>query len=156
MDDFEKSMRVLKELFGRDYQFTLATSENNIPSLRVVDTYFDDGNFYMVTYGDSRKVREIESNEHVALCKNLYRFQGIAHKIGHPLRPENKEIREKLIKAFESWYFKHNDENSEKMCYVKIDLVNGFFYKDGTGYQVDFAEEKARLFPFETDIIFIE
>lgn len=27
MDGFEKSMYVLKELFGQDYQFALATSE---------------------------------------------------------------------------------------------------------------------------------
>ncbi len=156
MDDFEKSMHVLEELFAQDYQFAWATAENNIPSVRFVDTFFDAGSFYIVTYRGSQKVKEIETNEHVALCKNLYRFKGVAHNIGHPLKPENLEIRKKLIKAFEPWYFKHNDENDENLCYVKVDLSSGFFYKDGTGYQADFLEKKVDVFPFKFDICLVD
>lgn len=36
---------------------------------------------------------------------------------------------EKLISAFKPWYFKHNNENDENMCYIKIELTNGFFIK---------------------------
>jgi uncharacterized pyridoxamine 5'-phosphate oxidase family protein len=156
MNDYEKSIEVLQELFGQDSQFAWATSENNIPSLRFVDTLFDNGSFYVVTYRGTRKVQEIKDNPQVALCKDLHRFQGIATNIGHPLDPKNKEIREKLVKAFESWYYKHNDEASDNMCYIKIDPVNGFFYKDGVGYQIDFIEKKAELSPFEMDITIIE
>ncbi|MFR3727432.1 pyridoxamine 5'-phosphate oxidase family protein [Lacrimispora sp.] len=156
MDDYNKSMNVLQDLFGRDCQFAWATSENNIPSLRFVDTLFDNGSFYIVTFTGTKKVREIESNSMVALCKDMHRFQGIATNIGHPLDPKNKDIREKLINAFEAWYFQHNDEAYENMCYIKIDPVNGFFYKDGLGYQVDFKEKKAEIFPFQMDIAIIQ
>ena len=153
MDTFEKSIQVLEELFAKDYQFALATSEDNVPSVRFVDTFYDNGAFYVVTYANSLKVLEIEGNDKVALCNQCYRFSGVAHNIGHPLREENKEIRAKLIKVFEPWYFKHNNENDKNMCYVKIQLRHGFFYKDRTGYDVDFISKKAKEFPFTFDII---
>ncbi|MBS4537291.1 pyridoxamine 5'-phosphate oxidase family protein [Clostridium sp. D2Q-11] len=156
MEVFEKSLKVMNQLFSKDYQFALATTNNNIPSVRFIDTYYDKGCFYIVTYANSKKVKELEINENVSLCNNLYSFSGLAYNIGHPLKSQNSEIREKLIIAFEPWYFKHNNENDENMCYVKVELMQGFFYKDGTGYQVDFKAQKADEFPFEFDIVVSE
>ncbi|SDG36523.1 Pyridoxamine 5'-phosphate oxidase [Fontibacillus panacisegetis] len=156
MEIFDKSMKVMNELFARDYQFALATSNNNIPSVRFVDTYYDKSSFYIVTYANSKKVKEIEINKSVSLCNKLYNFSGIAYNMGHPLKPHNSEIREKLINAFESWYFKHNNENDENMCFVKVELTHGFFYKDSMGYKVNFIAQEASEFPFEFDIFVIE
>ena len=153
MNVFEKSRKVMDELFTRDCQFSLATAKDNIPSVRVVDTYYDNQCFYLVTYGTSKKVKELEHNKHISLCNKLYNFSGFAYNIGHPLKPGNQEIREKLIHAFEPWYFKHNNEKDEAMCYVKVELTQGFFYKDGMGYKVDFLAEEAEEFPFEFDIV---
>ncbi len=127
MEVFQKSLEVLEALFKKDVQFALATV--------------------------SQKVQEIEVNKHVALCKDLYRFQGEAYNIGHPLKEENKEIRQQLIKAFKPWYFAHNNEADENMCYVKVVPTTGFYYKDGTGYKVDFVNQTAETFPFEEDIV---
>lgn len=153
---YEKSLLIMNELFGRDYQFALATSVNNMPSVRFVDTFYYDGSLYLVTDGKSKKVKDIEINPNVSLCNKQYRFNGMARNIGHPLEPKNAEIREKLLKAFELWYFKHNDENDKDMCYIKIELSSGFFYKDGTGYLVDFINHGAEEFPFEFDIVIID
>lgn len=156
MNDFEKSMSILQELFGRDYQFALATSANNVPTVRFVDMLFDNGCFYIVTYKTSQKVNDIQQNQQVAFCYKSYNFRGLAEILGHPLESENSEIRQKLISAFEPWYFKHNNENDENMCYLKILPTQGFFYKDGIGYQVDFVAKTAKIFPFEFDIVLIE
>lgn len=153
MDSFEKSLKVLEDLFAKDYQFALATCDDNTPSVRFVDTFYDNGSFYVVTHNTSLKILEIELNEKVALCNNCYRFNGVAHNIGHPLKEENKKIREKLIKVFEPWYFAHNNEQDKNLCYLKIDLNHGFFYKDGIGYDVDFITKKANEFPFEFNIV---
>lgn len=146
----------MNELFARDYQFAFATTNDHVPSVRFVDTYYDDGCFYIVTYAKSKKVKELEINKNVSLCNKLYSFNGIANNLGHPLKPENSEIREKLIGAFEPWYFKHNNENDENMCYIKVEVTNGFFYKDGIGFKVDFIEKNANEFPFEFDVVVIE
>lgn len=153
MTTYEEALIVLRQLFAKDCQFALATSEENIPSVRFTDTFYDDGAFYIVTYAKSRKVKEIEGNPRVELCDKLHRFGGKAYNIGHPLSEYNLQIREKLIKAFEPWYFAHNNENDPNMCYVKIELSYGFFHKDGIGYRVDFINEKANKFPFTSDII---
>lgn len=149
MNIFEKSLKVLEELFSRDYQFALATVGQDTPSIRVVDTFFDSGVFYIVTYASTQKVMELEKNPKVALCNEFYRFNGYAYNIGHPLKKENAEIREKLIEVFKPWYFEHNNEQDENMCYVKVELSNGFFHKDGIGYKVDFNSKTAEEFPFE-------
>lgn len=156
MNEYEESLKVLQEVFARDYQFALATSKDNIPSVRFVDTFYDDGSFYIVSYAKSQKVKEIEKNSEISMCNRLYRFTGTARNIGHPLLQENHAIREKLIKVFEPWYFAHNNEKDENMCYVKIDLKQGFFYKDGTGYKVDFENKKADKFPFTFDIKLVD
>jgi hypothetical protein len=83
----------------------------------------------------------------------LLRFNGKAYDMGHPLKEENLEIRRELIKVFEPWYFAHNDENDENMCYVRIDLESGFFNKDGKAYKVDFINKTTSVFPFEVDIV---
>lgn len=41
MTDFEKSITVMGDLFAKDCQFTLATSKDNIPNLRMVDVFYD-------------------------------------------------------------------------------------------------------------------
>lgn len=55
--------------------------------------------------------------------------------------------------AFKPWYFQHNNEEDENMCYIKIELKDGFFYKDGIGYKLNFKLKKAEQFSFNYDII---
>jgi general stress protein 26 len=155
MNVWEDSLRVMTELFAKDCQFSLATAIDNVPSVRVVDTFYDNEAFYIVTYAQSQKAREIEGNAHVSLCRELYRFSGTAQNIGHPLNAHNSEIREKLIRAFEPWYFKHNNEQDENMCYIRINLKSGFFYKDGQGYAVDFMQKTADAFEFKFDNVIV-
>ncbi|MFW6679155.1 pyridoxamine 5'-phosphate oxidase family protein [Lacrimispora sp. AGF001] len=156
MNAYEEGLGVLETLFARDYQFALATSNNNIPAVRFIDTFYDNGAFYIVTSRKSNKVKEIKHNPVVSLSKDLYRFTGIARNIGHPLLKGNLKIREKLIKVFEPWYFAHNNENDENMCYIKVNLSQGLFYKDGTGYKVNFENKTAEKFPFLFDIVKID
>ncbi len=156
MGDFERAMSVMAELFGKDCAFALATAGENVPSVRMVDMYYENGAFYVVTYANSRKVRELEANERVAMCAQAHRFSGAARNIGHPLRPQNAAIRQSLTRVFAPWYFKHNDEGDENMCYVKIEPRRGFFYQNGTGYDVDFENKEVKSFPFVFDAVLPE
>lgn len=149
---FEKSLEVLSQLFARDFTFVFATVQDNEPSQRVVDTFYDDGVFWIVTYALSNKVKELEKNPHVSLCNTFHIFKGTAYNQGHPLKVGNAAIRQKLVKVFEPWYFAHNNEDDEHMCYVKVIPEAGFFHKDGTGYKVDFIHKTAEAFPFSPEI----
>ncbi|MDD3213403.1 MAG: pyridoxamine 5'-phosphate oxidase family protein [Eubacteriales bacterium] len=153
MDSYQNALTVMNTLFAKDYQFALATTHGSVPSLRYVDACYIDGYFYVVTYATSQKAREIADNPSVALCsRTLYSFRGSAENIGHPLKPENQAIRARLINAFEPWYFRHNDEGNESMCYLRITPETGFFHLDGTGYEVDFQNRTAKEFPFSFDM----
>ena len=153
MNHYLNAIKVMETLFSKDVQFALATSVNDYPTVRYVDTCYDDGCFYVVTYELSRKCQAIKKNPHVSLChRQMYSFSGQAVNLGHPLKKENEAIREKLTKAFEPWYFKHNDETDQYMCYLKIVLDNGFVYQNGTGYRINFDKKTAIAFPFQFDI----
>jgi general stress protein 26 len=152
MEEYKKCLDVMSELFAKDFTFNLATAKENCPSVRVVDTFYDNEVFWIVTYAKSNKVKELEVNPNVALCNNLYSFTGKAYNAGHPLDKANKEIRDKLIIVFKNWYFLHNNEDDKNMCYVKFVPESGFFYKDSTGFKVDFLNKEVEKFPFESHI----
>lgn len=152
MTDYETSQRVLRELFERDYTFVLATCVENIPSQRVVDTCYWQGAFWIVTHGLSNKVRQLQENPRVSLCNGFHIFEGTAFNAGHPLLEQNREIRQKLTEVFAPWYFAHNDEADEQMCFVKVEPRTGFFHGNGTGYRVDFLARTAQLIPFSPQI----
>lgn len=150
---YDESLQHMEELFGRDSQLALATCVHMIPSIRMVDVYYENGAFYIVTNADSQKVKELMDNPHVALCKDMMRFQGLAQNLGHPLKKENKDLRDTLIQVFSKWYFKHNKEDDDRMCIVKIRVLRGFIYVDGIGYQIDMEHQQAESFPFVYDIV---
>ncbi len=157
MDNYQKAIQEMISLFGRDHQFCLATFSGDVPSQRFVDTYFDGGSFYVVTYALSQKVKELSANPNVSLCgRRMHSFSGRAYNIGHPLAPENAAIREKLVKVFGSWYFLHNNEQDVNMCYIRIDPLRGFFHRDGFGYSVDFVSRTADIAPFSLNTVFTE
>lgn len=153
MSTFTKSLTVMDDLFGKDCTFSFATAKEGVPSVRVIDTYYHGEAFYIVTYANSQKGKEIEGNPSVALCNSFFRFTGKAYNLGHPLKPENAELRKTLIKVFAPWYFAHNNEDHEHMCFVKVTLDHGFCFKDGAGYKIDFAKKTAETFPFAPDSI---
>jgi len=153
MDSFNEALQVMAYLFGKDYQFALATSKNNTPSVRFVDTFYQDQTFYLVTNRNSQKVQEILVNPKVALTNRLYRFSGEAEVLGHPKDPNLSDLRATLSTVFSDWYFEHNDEEDPNMCYVKINLVEGFFYHDKVGYKVNFMDKTVENIPFDFDIV---
>ena len=153
MNNYKNTITLMEEMFSRDYQFAMATTVNDIPSLRFIDTYFENGAFYVVTYANTDKVKEIAVNPNMALCSRKgYSFSGKAYNIGHPLLPENSDIRSKLIKAFKPWYFKHNNED-DNICILKIEPKSGFVHKDGIGYNINFVDKTVNTAPFDFNIV---
>ena len=51
---------IMLERFGKDSIIALATANDNIPYVRSVDAFYEDGAFYVLTHGLSGKMRQIE------------------------------------------------------------------------------------------------
>lgn len=63
----KEAEKIMIERFGKDSIVALATVEDGIPYVRNVDAYYEDGAFYVITYGLSNKMRQLEKNPIVNL-----------------------------------------------------------------------------------------
>ena len=131
---------ILSDRFGKDSLIALATVEDGIPHVRIVDAVYIDGAFYVVTYSLSGKMQQIAKNPTVAISGEWFTAHGIGENLGHVLLSENKEIMDVLRAAFAAWYDNgHTNEADPNTCLLKISLTDGVLFSDGTRYEIDFT-----------------
>lgn len=137
-----KSKSVMEERFGKDNVIALATVENGVPWVRSVNGYYEDGAFYIITYGLSHKMKQIEENPNVAIAGDWFTAHGKGTNLGYFHKEENRDIAGKLKKAFVSWIDNgHNDFNDENTCILCVRLTDGILFSHGTRYDIDFTAE---------------
>lgn len=130
---------ILTEWFGQDTVISLATMEDGRPCVRRVDGYYEDGAFYVITYGLSAKMRQIAVNSTVAVCGDWFSAHGEAVNLGYFGKTENAEIAGKLRRAFAAWIDNgHNNFEDENTCILCIRLTDGILLCQGTRYEIDF------------------
>ena len=135
-----ESEKILKERFGRDTIIALATTENGIPHVRYVNAYYEDGAFYVITYGLSNKMRQIGQNPDVAIAGEWFTAHGKGINLGYFGKDENGEIADELKKAFAEWIDNgHNDFSDVNTCILCIRLTDGILFSHGTRYDIDFS-----------------
>ena len=138
MEQTTTTGKILQERFGKDSLIALATTENGAPCVRNVNALYHDGAFFVLTYALSAKMRQIEQNPVVAICGEWFSAQGVACNLGWFCKVENKDIADKMKKAF-SWINNgHNDFDDQNTCILKIKLTRGTLFYHGTRYDVDF------------------
>ena len=67
---------ILVERFGKDSIIALATTIDEVPYVRNVNAFYADGAFYVLTYGLSNKMKQIEINPIVALAGDWFTAHG--------------------------------------------------------------------------------
>ncbi len=60
--------KIMIERFGKDTIIALATVENEIPYVRYVNAYYENGAFYIITYALSNKMKHIENDSAIAIA----------------------------------------------------------------------------------------
>lgn len=144
MERYEKALQILSERFGRDTLLSLATAEDNRPSVRIVDGYYEDGAFYVVTYARSGKMKQIQSNPEIAVCGEWFTAHGVGENIGHVRDERNAAVMGKLREAFAAWYNNgHVNEDDPNTCILRIRLRDGVLFDHGTKYEIDFVNATA-------------
>ena len=68
--------KIMKERFGKDTVIALATVEHEMPYVRKVNAYYEDGSFYIITYALSDKIKQIENNPNVAIAGDWFTAHG--------------------------------------------------------------------------------
>lgn len=140
MADFEQALAIMDQRFGRDRMISLATSVDDLPSVREVNGYYRDGSFYIITHALSAKMEQIARNPRVALSGEWFSGHGLAENLGHVLKEENRELIATLRQVFSSWYHNgHVDETDPNTCILRVRLTDAVLWKDGVRYKMDFT-----------------
>ncbi|AMC92528.1 hypothetical protein AOC36_00515 [Erysipelothrix larvae] len=138
-DIHAKALSLLNERFGKDSLISLATLDGKRPSVRIVNSYYENGSFYTITYSQSNKIKEIHNNPEVALCGEWFSGHGFAEDLGYILDSKNMNLMSKLTDVFSSWYHNgHIDETDPNTCLLQIKLTDCVLFSNGTKYEIDF------------------
>lgn len=154
MGRYEEGLKLIEERCGngKDNIISLSTitmepnSEGKArPYVRDVDAYYEDGVFYVTTWGASTKMQQIAQNNEVAfsVCLGWFSGNGIGENLGWVLDPKNAEIRTKLRKTFAEWYDHANDEKNENCVILAIRITRCTVIKDhgAVRYNMDFVNK---------------
>lgn len=141
-EKLKKDIKMLNERFGKDTLISLATTDGKIPSVRIVDAYFEDGSFYTIVDAKSNKMKEIAKNSIVGICSNDYfSAHGTVINLGHIYKEENMSLAKKLKYAFREWWDNgHSDYNDKNTIILEIKLIDAVFFDFETRYVMDFQE----------------
>ena len=132
----EEINNAMTERFAKDSLITLATIENGIPYARVVDAYYEDGAFYIITYALSNKMRQIKNNPVVGIAGEWFTGHGEGINLGYFMKKENQEIAEKLRTAFAAWIDNgHNNFDDENTIILCVKLTDGILFSNGKRYE---------------------
>lgn len=122
--------------FGKDTVIALATVENQMPYVRYVNAYYEDGAFYVITYALSNKMKHIENNSAVAIAGEWFTAHGKGVNLGYWGKEKNHRIAEKLQSVFSEWIDNgHNDFCDENTVILRIELTDGVLLSHGTRYE---------------------
>lgn len=133
----EEIQQIMVARFGHDTEIALATVEDQLPSVRTVNAYYEDGAFYIITHALSNKMKQISSNPKVAVCGEWFAAHGIGENMGSILAEKNKKITKKLFIVFSEWIENgHTNLKDVNTVILRIDLTDGILYANGTKYEI--------------------
>ena len=100
MDKYEEGLKILNDRFGngKDNVISLATisiekseTGNSKPCVRDVDAVYENGVFYIITYANTNKMKQIQANEEVSIAVHFEDFfsSGIGKNLGWVFQPSN-------------------------------------------------------------------
>ena len=136
----KETEEILLERFGRDSMIALATAVDNVPYVRIVDAFYEDGAFYVLTHGLSGKMKQIEQNPTVAISGEWFTAQGEGINLGYFGKAELSCIADRMRRVFSAWIDNgHNDFNDINTCILCIRLTGGILFSNGTRYEIDFT-----------------
>ena len=128
--------KIMIERFGKDTVIALATVENEVPYVRYVNAYYENGAFYIITYALSNKMKQMENNPTIAIAGEWFTAHGKGVNLGYWGKEENHLIAEKLKNAFAEWIDNgHNNFDDENTIILCVELVDGLLFSHGTRYE---------------------
>ena len=137
----KETEEIMIERFGGDSLIALATTVDNIPYVRNVNSYYENRAFYVLTYGISDKMKQISVNPVVAVAGEWFSAHGRGVNLGWFGSPENAAIADKMKTVFSGWINNgHNNFEDKNTVILRIDLTDGVLFSRGRRFDIDFTE----------------
>lgn len=132
----QEAEKIMVERFGKDTVIALATVKNEVPYVRYVNAYYENGAFYIITYALSNKMKHMESNSAIAIAGEWFTAHGKGINLGYWGKKENGRIAEKLRNVFSEWIDNgHNNLDDENTIILCVELTDGVLLSHGTRYE---------------------
>ena len=132
----QEAEAVMMERFGKDTVIALATAKDDVPYVRSVNAYYENGAFYVITHALSNKMKQIECNPAVAISGEWFTAHGTGVSLGYFGKSENSMIAETLRNVFAAWIDNgHNDFSDENTIILRIELTGGTRFSHGKRYE---------------------
>ena len=132
----QEAEQIMIERFGKDTLIALATTENEVPYVRYVNAYYENGAFYIITHALSNKMQHIRANPVVAIAGEWFTAHGKGINLGYFGKKENRMIADKLKNVFAEWIDNgHNNFGDENTIILCIELTDGLLLSHGTRYE---------------------
>lgn len=128
--------QILLERFGKDSLISLATVFKGIPYVRIVNTFYWDGAFYVLTDARSHKMHQLAENPVAAIAGDWFTAHGKAESLGAFSKPENRKIAKYMRDVFSSWIDNgHSELTDPNTIILRITVTDGVLYSHGTRYE---------------------
>lgn len=137
----KEAEKIMLERFGKDSIIALATAVDGVPYVRSVNAFYEDGAFYVLTYGLSNKMKQMEKNPMVAIAGDWFTAHGKGVNLGYFGKAENTAVAERMKIVFAEWIDNgHNNFEDVNTCILRIALTDGLLFSHGTRYEIDFSK----------------
>lgn len=120
-------------------EMVLATCDKTRVTARTVFCINEGLNVYFVTSKAYLKFKQIQKNNHVALCFDNVQMEGIATFMGHPLDGENERIME-LAKGHSGFMHFTKYKNS---ILIQITITNVEMWENNGRLYMNVAQEES-------------
>ena len=132
----KEAEQIMIEHFGRDTIIALATTANEMPYVRYVNAYYENGSFYIITHALSNKMQHIKADPVVAVAGEWFTAHEKGISLGYFGKIENGMIAEKLKKVFTEWIDNgHTDFDDENTIILRVELTDGLLFSHDTRYE---------------------
>lgn len=129
---------LMNERFGHDCVIALATYDGD-PHVRMVNGYYEDGCFYVITHALSGKMKQIAICPKAAVAGEWFTGHGVGENLGSIKLTANRELWDKLYKVFGAWIDNgHTDLEDDNTVILRIRLTDGVLLSHGVRYEAEF------------------
>ena len=140
---YTRGLEVMEENFGHVVEMSLGSAVDGEVAVRDVNAYYVGGKMYVLSKCTNTLMHHIAKCSNVGLCHGSHNMQGVAKSLGHPLAPENAELRKMLKKAFSLNYNEYVTESNPDMRIVEITVTKAETYTRYHRYMIDFVNTRA-------------